>query len=390
MRYYLVLSVFLPVLAATQDVLTPEAAVAAARASGPLAQTARGTRLLTGGRARAEAAWPNPIAEWRRENFTGAIEPDVFATLQVPVDITGRRVALLQAARTARQRGLADSAAVDRQLTYEVLRAYWRASLARELATIAEAERDARVGTSDYDQRRFQEGAIAEVVALRASLEADRARIAAVSAQQEWGRAAADLARLLGTTTAAVSRLATLTPPSLDPPGAADTSWTSIVQRRPDLRAAELAVREAERRSTAESRGRLGDLNVVGGYKGTAGFNTGLIGVLVPLPLFNRNDGPRERTRGEFLLARAAHLDAEWRARGDVAAAAAAWSGVIAAARDGATTLDARATEVAAIAEAAYREGATSFLELLEAQRARADARATAARWAHDAQLARL
>ena len=128
----------------------------------------------------------------------------------------------------------------------------------------------------------------------------------------------------------------------------------------------------------------------MGGYKGTGGFNTGLIGVLVPLPLFNRNEGPRERARGEELLARAAHLDATWRARGELAAAIGAWQDAREAGRDGATTLDTRSTEVADIAEASYREGATSLIELLEAQRARAETRATAARWAHDALLARL
>lgn len=377
-----------PAFAVAQDLLTPERAVALAQSRGPLAGVAVGLRDVTAGRARAEAAWTNPIAEWRRENFTGAIEPDIFATLQVPIDLTGRRRALGQAARVARVRGQADSAAAARALDHEVLRAYWRAALAHELAGIASAERDARMRTAEFDAQRFREGAVAEVVAMRGALEADRARIASATAAADARRAAADLGRLLGVTVEELPPLAALSPPPLD--AIVDTTWAAVSGRRPELRAAQLALQESERRSTAESRGLLGDLNVVGGYKGTGGFNTGLIGVLVPLPLFNRNEGPRERARGEALLARAAQRDTEARARGELAAALGAWEGIRDVGRDGATTLDTRASEVAQIAEALYREGATSFIELLEAQRARAETRATAARWAHDAHLARL
>jgi outer membrane protein, heavy metal efflux system len=389
-RYLIATALLAPGLAFAQDPLTPERAVALAHARGPLAGVATGFRDVVSGRARSDAAWPNPIAEWRRENLTSSIEPDIFATLQVPVDITGRRQALRQAASSARARGQADSSAASRSLDFEVLRAYWRAALARELSVIATGERDARRRTSEFDTQRFREGAVAEVVAMRGALEADRARIAAVTAASESRRAAADLARLLGMPVEEVPTLAPLVPPALDALPAGDTAWAAVADRRPELRAARLALQEAERRSTAESRGRIGDVNIVGGYKGTGGFNTGLIGVLVPLPLFNRNEGPRERARGEELLARAAHLDADWRARGELAAAVGAWESAREAGRDGASTIDERASEVARIAEAAYREGATSLIELLEAQRARAETRATAARWAHDAHLARL
>lgn len=387
---YLIALVLAPAFAGAQESLTPEQAVKLAVTRGPNAGVASALRQVTAGRARADAAWPNPIAEWRRENFTAGIEPDIFATLQVPVDVTGRRQALRRASATARERSRADSLATTRQLELQVLRAYWRGVLAQQLATIARTEREARVQTAAFDAQRFREGAVAEVVAMRGALEADRARIAAAAAQAEWLRAAADLARLLGVAVADLGSLPALHAPALDTPGAGDTAWAAVVGRRPDLHAARLNHEEAERRATAETRGRIGDVNVVGGYKGTSGFNTGLIGVMVPLPLFNRNDGPRERSRGEALLARSAQLDLEWRARGDLAAALGAWNMVQQAAREGASTLNERAGEVARIAEAAYREGATSLIELLEAQRARAEASAMAARWAHDAQQARL
>ena len=373
-----------------QAPMTPDQAVAMARTRGPLAAAAAGRRLVTAGRGRTDAAWPNPTAEWRRENYDSPLQPDIFATLQVPVDLTGRRLALRQAGSLAGQRGVADSASAIRQLDVDVLRAFWRASLANELETIAEGEREARERTATFDAQRFREGAVAEVSAMRTQLEADRARIASAAAQADAARARADLARLLGTTMDSLGPLQAVSTGALEGIAVPDTSWTTVRAQRPDLAAARLAAAEGERRWRAEQRGLLGDLNVVGGYKGTGGYATGLLGVLVPLPLFNRNEGPRERTRGEYVIAHADLQDLELRARGEVRAAAQAWDVVVAAGRAGAATLSERATEVARIAEASYREGAISLVELIEAQRARSDARAAAARWAHDAHLARL
>jgi cobalt-zinc-cadmium efflux system outer membrane protein len=359
-----------------------------ARTRSPLAVGAGARRLLAEGRGRTDAASPNPTAEWRRENYGRPLDPDVFATLQLPIDLTGRRLALRQAASAATRRGAADSSAAIRQLELDVLRAFWRASLASELAEIAREERDARTRTAAFDAQRFQAGSVAEVVAMRGQLEADRARIAAAAADGEVARARADLARLLGTDALQLGALASVLPPGAGEIGVADTSWQAVRGRRPDLQALRLAVEEAERRERAESRGLIGDVNVVGGYKGTGGYSTGLLGILVPLPLFNRNEGPRLRVRAEHQLSRAEHADAELRVRTEVDAAVRAYEATRIAGQEGAATLSARAAEIARIAEATYREGAISSVELLEAQRARAESRAQGVRWAVDMQLA--
>jgi cobalt-zinc-cadmium efflux system outer membrane protein len=328
------------------------------------------------------------VAEWRRENYYSDIAPDIFATLQVPVDLTGRRLALRQASGLAARRGRADSALVIRQLEVHVLRTYWRSALASELSAIARSERLSREQTAAYDQQRFREGAAAEVVAMRTRLEADRARAAEAAAIAEAARAHADLAQALGVPSSDVPPLL----PLREPEGSAlpDTTWALVGTQRLDVGATRVAMAEAERRWRAETRGVLGDVNVVGGYKGTSGVATGVLGFLVPLPLFNRNEGPRERARGEYTLARADVVEAEQRARAEVVAAATALDALQRAGREGTTSLDDRAAEVASIAEAAYREGALSPMELLEAQRARAEARAAAARWMAETHLALL
>ncbi len=368
--------------------LTVERAVEMARQGSPLVRISSGRRLIAEGRGQSDGAWPNPVAEWRGENYSSPLPPDIFATLQLPIDLTGRRLALRQAQGLAARRGGADSLAVLRRLDHDVIAAYWRASLASELADIALSERDARERTATFDAERLREGAVAEVAAMRTRMEADRAAISAAVAAADAARASAELARLMGVDPAAIGELAALAPGVLAAVTATDTSWVGARERRHDLAALRLTVEESERRWRAESRGFLGDFHVVGGYKRTDGYTTGVAGVSVPLPLFNRNEGPRQQAYGEYLIALSAMLDEENRARGEILAAVRTLDALRSAGEAGAATMDVRASEIARIAEASYREGAISLIELIEAQRLRAEARAAVARWIVDGHLA--
>jgi cobalt-zinc-cadmium efflux system outer membrane protein len=213
--------------------------------------------------------------------------------------------------------------------------------------------------------------------------------MAEANARAEHERARSDLARALGMhpdslpPVAAVVALDAL-PPS--PP--TDAAVQRALAARADLRALRHASEESSHRRVGERRGMVSELQFVAGYKQTTGTNTGVVGVIVPLPLFNRNEGARERARGEATLAEAELRDAELRVRGEVVAALRGYEAIREAMREGASGVDARAAEVARIAEGAYREGAISLVELVEAQRARAESRAAALRWAVDARLA--
>lgn len=380
-----------PVAWGQGNVLTVERAVGIARARGPLVATAQARRIMAQGRARADGAFPNPIAEWRRENYSSPLQPDLFQTIQLPVDLTGRRLALRSAGTALLARGRADSSAVARQLDAEVMRAFWRAALGAELLAVAVEERKARDVVAEFDAQRFREGAVAEVAAIRTRLEADRARMAEAGARVEASRAAGDLARLLGLAVDSLPPLARLsTVSTLPAPPDEEAAVAQALAQRADLVALRHAADEARYRATAERRGVISDVQVIAGSKETSGYNTGVLGFMVPLPLFSRNEGARERARGESLVADAERRDAELRVRGEVAAAIRGIVAMREALEAGASGIDARAAEVAQIAEGAYREGAISLMELVEAQRARAESRAAALRWTVDLHLATL
>lgn len=379
------------VVAAQDAPLTLEQAVTRAMQAGPAAQAASATRQIIVGRARTDAQWANPTFELRRENAGSPLPYDDFATFTLPVSMTGRRMALRGALGAARDRGVADSLFVQREAGFDAAREWWTVWAAVSTAEFASSQA-ARFGElARFDSLRAAEGTIAEAAAIRTRLEAERASYHAVQAIAAAGRARAALAARIGLDDPRALRIAA--PPLLDVPAlqlSADDAIAQAMAQRPDVRAAQAAVREAERRRTAESRGTFADVGVTAGYKGTAGLSTTVIGLFVTPPIMNANGGNRERATGEWLLADADRRALEIRVRGEVQAAYDATRAMDALAVRADASSAARADELAVAAEAAYREGHATLTETLETLRAVADVRAAALQATADRHLIRL
>jgi outer membrane protein TolC len=363
-------------LQAQQAPLTVEHAVTRAMTSGPGAQAASGVRATISGRARADAQWANPTLELRRENEGAPIPYDDFATLTLPVSLTGRRAALRDASAAARLRSVADSVLVLREAGFRAAEEWWEAWITASTATFARTQAARFAELARFDSLRAAEGMVAEAAAMRTRLEAERAGIQAVQAIAAAGRARASLAARLG---AEDPQDLTLAEPTITAPQpldlAIEDALSTALAQRPDVQAAQAAVRETDRRRAAESRGLLPDVGLSGGYKGTGGFSSATFGVILTPPLMNTNGGARERAMGEWLLADAERRALEIRVSGEVRAA---YDAVLAMdaldVRSDASSAQ-RADTIAAAAEAAYREGAATLTETLETLRAVADVR---------------
>ncbi len=370
--------------------LTLARAIELATTAGPAAQAAAGRRASIVGRARTDAQWANPTVEIRRENEGAPIPYDDFVTVTLPVDLTGRRFALRSALGAARERGAADSVAVLRGAQFATAHAWWEAWVAGELQAFAAAQAARFADLARYDSLRAAEGEASGAAALRTRLEAERARYAAAQAAGTAARAQAALAALIGKAEPGALALDTAGAGARDALPRMEAVVARALADRPDVRAARAGAREAERRRAAERRGTMPDVGLSGGYKGTGGYATGQFGIVLTPPLLNLNGGNRERTDGEWMIAEADLRATELRAAHDARAALAAVEALDA----GTAALDAafaaRADTVASAAESAYREGAATLTELLEAQRARAEARAAGVRAVADRALARL
>jgi cobalt-zinc-cadmium efflux system outer membrane protein len=375
-----------PGTARAQATLTLPEALRRARVAAPAADLARAGVAVARGRTREETQWANPELLYRREDLNGntPLDGDVFAEAAVPFPITGRRLALRSAGRAAVERAQGDSAALLAQLDAEVATAWWQLVRAEALAATARTQREALDGIAGYDSVRAREGAVPELLAIRARVEADRAAIVATTASAELARARATIAQLIGLAADAVQvapadvAALTATPVPATP--------VAAVPRRPELAAAEAAEREQRRRVAAEGWAIVPDLTLTAGTKRTGPIRYTTLAVGLPIPLFHRNGGARERAQGELLAATAARRAVEARLAREAEAADATRRALRQAPPS--TAMLTRAEEAAAIARAAYREGGMTQFELLEAQRAAAAAREAIVRWATELRLA--
>jgi outer membrane protein TolC len=287
---------------------------------------------------------------------------------------------------------LADSAVTARELDAAVTSTYLQSALANELASIAADRARALAGMAEFEATRFAEGAVAEGVALRTRLESDRAQLELAAARADAERARASLARAMGVAPSDSTALAALPagPTPGDPLAPLDAAMTVAMKRRPEVAAAERRVAAARSMVSAEWRATLPDVGVQLGAKRTGGYDTGVAAISIGLPIFDRGSGARQRARGEQQVAEAELRSVHDRIRAETAGSLRAYREIFAAKPAGTSALADGGAEVARIAEASYREGAITLMELLDAERAHADFRAALARWSAEVALARM
>jgi cobalt-zinc-cadmium efflux system outer membrane protein len=370
--------------------LTLATAVALARANHPALPMVVGRGRAVVALARQDAAFANPVLEWRQENLGSPLQRDAFATISQPLDLTGRRMALRAAVRDFERRTVADSISVMRDVEANAARAFWRASLARALLVLAEEQRSDAERLARFETERAREGAVAEVSAMRARMEVDRARVAEASASAALAQATADLARAIGVPVSRLPSVAALAAsvPMLASVPATDVAIDRALASRSELASLRAAVDASTHRYTAEQRGVLPDVVLQAGSKQTAGYSTRVIGVAVPLPLFNNNAAGRDRAAAELRFVQAELGAAEQSVRTAVAATLESYR-ALHTAQPGDSVV-ARAVDVAAIADAAYAAGGSSLLELLDARRARAETLIAVLKWVADVRVAQI
>ncbi|MBX6364059.1 MAG: TolC family protein [Gemmatimonadetes bacterium] len=385
--------------------LTLERALELARAHAPALPVAAGRVLLAAGAARERAVPGNPVLDLRQENVNGPGSLDRFATVTLPLDLTFRRSALRAAGRAQVAAAQADSASTLREVERSVATLYWRSALADALVEAAAAQDAALEEIAAFEATRLREGAVAEGVALRARLEVERARLALARSRAEAQRAHAALAEAIGLPPDQVPHAVPLAPPAAATDGAGgqaaattapplpplDVAVERALAARPEVEAARRRVEAAHRGLAAEWRGTLPDVGVQLGARRTGTAAAGaVVGFAVGLPLRDRGEAARARARAEVAIAEAELAAVRRRVEAEVASALDVYRRLLEAAPAERADLAARGAEIARIAQAAYREGAISQVEVLDAQRAHADARATAAAWAAELAIARI
>jgi cobalt-zinc-cadmium efflux system outer membrane protein len=339
---------------------------------------AQNERVLTARGLRRQAALrPNPEFLFQNENLrpgqTYTRDVDTVAYVTQPLDILGKRARRISVAEEGIDRTQAEYELARVNLIDSVKLAYWTARGAQETREVLQSSVANFQKTVDYHAARLSAGAIAEQDFLRVRLESERLKITANLAAIEANRAVLALFKEMASP---VTTGVVLTEPL-------DTGLPPLeigFAQRGEIKLARAELAEAESKERLEAVAARPDLSMFAGYKRTQlpdtnyGVNTIIAGFQVTLPVTNKNQGNREAAEAEVRRRRQLLAAVETDVRAEYEGALQDYQ----MRRDEAIAtlepLRQEAINLAQIATAAYAEGGTDLLRLLDAERARIDA----------------
>jgi outer membrane protein, heavy metal efflux system len=262
-------------------------------------------------RIAAAGVLPNPALSTTREQLSG--DPGVYheTILQVgqTLPLGGQRGLRREAARQMAEAATARRESTRLRLAFEVHRAYLRAAAAEaDLAALTETtdvfrrvEESGRSRLAEGDISRFDQSRL-QIERARYETLLARARLALMDASRELTLLVAPDSVGAPALILPSERLGDLVAAA----GAADAQTALLTAAgRADVRAAEAEVEAAEAVLTLQRRLRIPDVTLSGGYKHQAdGYGGAVVGVSVPLPLWDRNRGGIAEAEANLAAAR--------------------------------------------------------------------------------------
>jgi cobalt-zinc-cadmium efflux system outer membrane protein len=251
-------------------------------------------------------------------------------------------------------------------LVARVKQAWWVAIGAERARKVYAETRTTFAQIVDYHQIRVREGAMAEADLIRVRLEAERFALAANNTDLAAERARIALLREMGRSefgpVELVDELETAVPAL-----AADAA--KALEARGELAIARRVIAAARANQQLQVAQARPNYDVLGGYKRTMGQDTALVGLQMDLPLNNRNQGNVAAAVAEIRVAENGLKAGEALVKAELETAEIEVRMRRKQVDETLRPLRRQAEETARIAAAAYREGGTDLLRLLDAQR---------------------
>lgn len=378
---------------AGQILLTIDAAQSEALTNHPLLGAADGRISTAQGLLEQAALRPNQRLTIQLENlrfgwqapYRPLADNDQFLYLTHVLETARKRERRTDVARIHQSMAETARKLLAQQVAVKVRHAFWQALGA------AQAEQAIRKSVANYEQvlafheTRLKEGAISELDVLRVRIEVEKVRLAANDAALAAGRAVIALQREMGRTqiSPSLALAGNLDPaPQLSAPDSAQA-----LDRRHEIALARLGLDAAEANERLQLAAARPDLEISGGYKRTTGVDTLLAYLNMDIPQRNRNQGNIAAAVAEKRVASSNLAAAEALVRTDVEGAWAEYQARRMQLSGPLAELKQRAEENARIAQAAYREGGTDLLRMLDAERVRLETKILEVQWMTDLKL---
>lgn len=379
--------------------LTLAEATARVRQQHPLLSAAKQRIAMAEGERIEAGLRPNPSLTFSGENFP--LDPpqngfsldrtiDWFATYSQTFERGNKRALRLALADRNLASAQAEVEALEKRLVYEVKAAYQKAAFERLRVELLRENLNNLQQLVNLNEIRVREGYTAEGDLIKVRVEAQRFDYQLRKTALDYEKAKIALLQAIGADAFELSDTAFELADKLDFQLAAfdPVNLQEAALRQPQLLAAQTRIERARAQLQLEQARTRPDVTATFGYKRN-GVDNALYGALsIPLPLYNRNQGMIARAQAEIEVA-----EAEVRyLRNQLLAELATARRAVTLHQQLVETLRAdfllQADEARNVSLAAYREGASDLLMVLDAQRTRSQAQELYFQALYDYQIA--
>jgi len=304
---------------------------------------------------------------WSRDYLHDSTEADLG--LGYLIERGKKRQHRLQAAKDITAQTRSQVSDNERGLTFNVAQLFVNVQFAESTLELANQDLKSFKQTVDLGEIRYKDGAISEDDFLKIKLQLLQFETDVQQAQLARAQALSDLRELLGYES--VSEDYDVTGPFDYQPvkGNLEDFQLKAMQNRPDLRAAQQGITAANSQYELQKANGKPDVTVQGNYSHVNAINTATFYGSIPLPIFNRNQGEIARARYAIIQAQEQEKGTSGQVMTDVRDA---FEGlrtndrIVQFYRSGYLDIAQKDRD---ISEYAYKRGAASLLDFLDAER---------------------
>lgn len=359
----------LPSLALAQEpVLTLESALQTARDNNPELAAARWGIDIAEGERRQAGVLPNPQLSWEVEDTRKGSQTTTVGVSQL-FELGGKRGARLDVAGRDAELAALELERQRNVLRAEVIAAFQAAAQAQEGLQLAEQSLRLSERALQVVQGRVRAGSASPVEATRAQVQLSEVRLEQGRAEQALTVAYQQLAAVTGAARVQFSRVDGGLQANNDIPSR--TLLLDRLEQTADLRLARLQIDQREAALGLARSQRIPDLTVSVGsqYSQTDRERINVVGLSVPIPLFDRNQGNVLAAARRADQARDQRNGAELRLRSEVVQALAQWSTAASEVQTFDRSILPSAQQALDAATRGFERGKFAFLDVLDAQR---------------------
>ncbi|WP_411960273.1 TolC family protein [Pseudomonas mandelii] len=363
-----------PLFAATAQMLTMDQALETAFANNPDLAAAQWETGIAQGERQQAGLIPNPEVSWEAED-TRRNSRTTTVMINQPIELGGKRGARIEVASRAQ-----DAAGIELErkrnvLRADVIQAFYSSSTAQQRLLLSRqslelAERGLRVA-----QGRIKSGKSSPVEGTRAEVQLSEVRLELRRAERDEASAYQRLAQVMG---APLPAFVSVGDPGRSMPTVPDSSLLlNRIGETAELRLAKLQIDQREASLGLEKAQRIPDLTVSIGsqYNERERERVNVVGLSMPIPLFNRNQGNVLAAARRTDQARDLRNASELRLRTDIQTTLDQWMTANTEVASFNQTILPAAQSAVDTATRGFEMGKFNFLDVLDAQRTLISAR---------------